>query len=656
MKPLLAGLVALLTVIGLVPAAGAEPVAPVPADTTAPGTTHTLRPGTPDGPGGWYRTPVELTLEADDAGGIGVDRTEYRIDGGAWTPYANPEETIYDGSEASFKQWKQAPGGSFLRLPDGTLHTVGGLGMLWYPVKSYGDVALRFQWRDVKPGGPLGASNSGVFMRFPNPDEAVTRPEDEMFACQQGSGKSSPAWVAIFCGHEIQMYDGTTGEPQKTGSIYNFQPLDLTQASTRPQMEWNDYEVRTVGGGDYTITVRRNGKVINQFRNTPGKTSSRDGDPGTSLRQFAEGYIGLQNHGQPDHMQIRNVRVQDLSAPDPISIPQGSHVVEYRSVDLAGNVEEIKSVTVRVDTQAPTTTADVAQSGTGPATVTLRSSDTASPDVRTEYRIGGAAWTPYTAPERSLFDGTAESLAAWRQVGGGSFELQPDGSLRTVGGMGLLWYPGQKFRDVAFKMQWRDVAEDGHRSNAGAFIRFPNPEKALGTSPADRYPCQTGLGLFYAEWVAVNCGHEIQINDGPADPQQTGSVYNFKSLDAQQARPIGFGAWNDYEIRTVGGGDYTVTILRNGQVINTFTNTPGQLPKRQYDPPTDLRQFSEGYFGLQNHGASDHIEFRNVRAVDLDPAAAAFTISEPGTHVVEFRSVDPAGNVESTKQITVTVS
>lgn len=656
MKPFLAALVATLALGGLVPAAGADEVTPVPEDTTAPVTTHTLKPGEPDGADGWYRRPVELSLNASDGNGIGVDRTEYRVDGGAWQPYANPEEAIYDGSEASFKQWKQAPGGSFMRLPDGTLHTVNGMGLLWYPVKAFGDVALRFQFRDMKPGGPLGASNSGVFMRFPNPDEAVTRPKDEMHACQQGSAESSPTWVAVFCGHEIQLYDGTSGEPQKTGSIYNFQPLNLEQAATKPQLEWNDYEIRTVGGGAYTITVLRNGKVINQFHNAPGKTSSRDTDPSTALRQFAEGYIGLQNHGAADHMQIRNVRVQDLSAPDPISVPEGAHIVDYRSVDLAGNVEDVKSVNVKVDTEAPTTTADVAQTGAGPATVTLRGTDAASQDIRTEYRIDGAAWMPYTAPERSLFDGTAESLAKWRQVGGGSFELQPDGSLRTVGGMGLLWYPEQKFRDVAFRMQWRDVAEDRHRSNAGAFIRFPDPEKALGTSPADRHPCQTGLGLFYAEWVAVNCGHEIQINDGPVDPQQTGSVYNFKSLDAQQARPTAFGEWNDYEIRTVGGGDYTVTILRNGQVINTFTNTAGQQPKRQFDPPTDLRQFAEGYFGLQNHGPSDHIEFRDVRVVDLDPVAAAFTISAPGTHVVEFRSVDPAGNVESTKQVTVTVS
>ena len=36
--------------------------------------------------------------------------------------------------------------------------------------------------------------------------------------------------MAIYCGHEIQIYDGATGEPQKTGSVYNFDPQTLDHA------------------------------------------------------------------------------------------------------------------------------------------------------------------------------------------------------------------------------------------------------------------------------------------------------------------------------------------------------------------------------------------------------------------------------------------
>jgi hypothetical protein len=50
-----------------------------------------------------------------------------------------------------------------------------------------------------------------------------------------------------------------------------------------------------------------------------------------------------------------------------------------------------------------------------------------------------------------------------------------------------------------------------------------------------------------AGWIAVNCGHEVQINDSPDgppnDPHKTGSIYGFADLNAAQARttPVGSG-------------------------------------------------------------------------------------------------------------------
>ena len=66
------------------------------SDTTAPETTATLDPAAPDGDGGWYVSPVEVTLAAtDDASGVAT--TEYRIDGGGWTEYDRPFTVGADG-------------------------------------------------------------------------------------------------------------------------------------------------------------------------------------------------------------------------------------------------------------------------------------------------------------------------------------------------------------------------------------------------------------------------------------------------------------------------------------------------------------------------------------------------------------------------------
>ena len=61
-------------------------------DRAAPSTSHTLAPAAPDGANGWYRTGAQVTLAAGDEGECvsGVDRTEHRVDGGAFAPYSAP--------------------------------------------------------------------------------------------------------------------------------------------------------------------------------------------------------------------------------------------------------------------------------------------------------------------------------------------------------------------------------------------------------------------------------------------------------------------------------------------------------------------------------------------------------------------------------------
>jgi cytochrome c len=66
-------------------------------DTTAPTTEATLNPAEPDGEDGWYVSPVQVTLTADDGEGSGVAATEYRVDGGEWQAYQGPVTVAADG-------------------------------------------------------------------------------------------------------------------------------------------------------------------------------------------------------------------------------------------------------------------------------------------------------------------------------------------------------------------------------------------------------------------------------------------------------------------------------------------------------------------------------------------------------------------------------
>jgi hypothetical protein len=311
-------------------------------DPQAPTTTASTAPASGDS--------TRVALSATDGTGAGVREIRYRVDGGAWQTYAGPaaEQMLLDGTQAALDTWAQAGPGGFDLQQDGSIQAHGGLGMLWYPVKPFGDFALRLQFRDARTDG--GYANSGAFVRFPNPEDVVAQPSNQRPSCVTAN-EDRPEWVAIFCGQEIQMYDGPTGEPQKTGSIYNFQSLDIGQALPVPKGTWSDYEVRVVG---QQYTIIRDGQIINQFDNSIPKSSSRGGDPPTQDRQFATGYIGLQNHSDADKMQIRNVRVQDLSAAARsgtgafLVTGRGNHTVEFRSTDWAGNVETTKAEMFRI--------------------------------------------------------------------------------------------------------------------------------------------------------------------------------------------------------------------------------------------------------------------------------------------------------------------
>ncbi|MFE0806020.1 OmpL47-type beta-barrel domain-containing protein [Streptomyces sp. NPDC058848] len=207
---------------------------------------------------------------------------------------------------------------------------------------------------------------------------------------------------------------------------------------------------------------------------------------------------------------------------------------------------------------------------------------------------------------RAILDGSQESFAKWEQVGGGSFALNEDGSITSstsTPGMGMLWFPERKYGDFSLKLQWRDDAPGTANTNGGVFVRFPQ----VHDHPEESRP----------EWVAIKYGHEVQVFDSPTgDMYKSGSVYGFDRVGLAGAGVTEKGTWNDYEIRVV---DQHYSIYRNGKLINEFDNTGGQdfYPARSDDPGTDGRRYASGYVGLQVHGTTDVVSYRDVRIREL---------------------------------------
>jgi cytochrome c len=199
--------------------------------------------------------------------------------------------------------------------------------------------------------------------------------------------------------------------------------------------------------------------------------------------------------------------------------------------------------------------------------------------------MAGCAGLGMGSQERTvtLFDGT--SLDGWEQAGPGRFALQPDGSIVSEGGMGLLYYAERPFRDYVLELEWKAERDS---VNSGIFLRFP--EKS--DDP----------------WTAVRTGYEIQIDPTAKNPiNRTGAIYDIAAPFKDAAKPAG--EWNQYRIE-VTGQRYQVYL--NGEKVNDFFGDRGR----------------EGYIGLQNHDPNSPVAFRNIRVTPVQAEDAPESLAE----------------------------
>ena len=182
---------------------------------------------------------------------------------------------------------------------------------------------------------------------------------------------------------------------------------------------------------------------------------------------------------------------------------------------------------------------------------------------------------------KPLFNGS--DLEGWEMVGPGRFVVE-DRMLKTEGGMGLLYYKGEKLGNCTVRVVFKTVSE---RANSGVFIRLPE-------TPRD-------------PWYAVHNGYEVQIEAGGDDWHSTGSLYSLSKVSARNQRPMG--EWNTMDIVLEG---QKTTVFVNGTKVNEFHgDQPVPERKRWYEPVRGPRP-DFGYIGLQNHDQRSIVYFREV--------------------------------------------
>ncbi|MFE6171043.1 OmpL47-type beta-barrel domain-containing protein [Streptomyces sp. NPDC056464] len=586
-------------------------------DTTAPQASAHLS-GTQNGQGQYVGSASVALHATDNEGGSGVDRVEYAVgDAGAWTPYTTP-----------------------------------------VVVDQVGDHKIRY--RAFDKAGNVSAEKNVTFTVVAPPTDDTTAPETSATV----SGERNPD------GTYIDMATVTVSASD-TGSGVN--TIEYAIGSGAWQAYTGPVMVHEVGA--HTVRFRATDKAGNvaaeknvQFTVVaapqPDTTAPVTGVTVEGTKNSSGAYIGNarvtvtatdEHHGSGvDRIEYSIDGGPYLAYGAPVVVDRaGTHTLAYRATDKAGNTSGARTVTFTVvSSQVPAPNCPEFDER---LTVIVGTIDSGVPNrltnsrcrineliedekewtshalflkhvttvldkllkegvvdqreynaVRKAARQSGIGKPGQTEGYRTILDGSAESFAKWQQVGGGSFAPNGDGSITsgtTKAGLGMLWFPERKYGDFSLKLQWRDDAPGTGNANSGVFVRFP----WVHDHPEESRP----------EWVAIKYGHEVQVLDRPdGDMYKTGSVYGFDRVGLAGAGVTQKGTWNDYEIRVV---DQHYSVYRNGVLINEFDNTGGQdfVPPRSDDPGTDGRRFASGYIGLQVHGTTDVVSYRDIRIKEL---------------------------------------
>jgi FOG: WD40-like repeat len=305
---------------------------------------------------------------------------------------------------------------------------------------------------------------------------------------------------------------------------------------------------------------------------------------------------------------------QTYAGPFTIST-DGSHTVNYWSMDVAGNTEAQQSTVVKIDMSGPSTAASInGASSNGwyqnPAQVSLNASDSSSGVASSYYTVDGGATQTYSAPF-SVSGGGSHAVNYWSVDAVGNVETQKS---LTV--------------NIDTSAPSTQASANGMLGSNGWYI---SPTVQVALAPSDNN--QSGVANVY-----------YSVDGGP---QQTYAGSITISGNAQhQVSYWGVDRFGNTETaRTL-----VVKIDNAGPTMqNSVTGTPGnsvyfrsaiQMSLTATDNPNGS--------GVAN-------SYYRIDGGPTQSYTVPFTVSGDGTHPVDFWSVDAAGNSNNSYTVMIRI-
>ena len=386
--------------------------------------------------------------------------------------------------------------------------------------------------------------------------------------------------------------------------------------------------------GEYTVVlrVRTSAGDLNETRRTvivdgdaPRTTAVLGGTPGQNGWFVSQVDVSLVAVDDASGVASTSYRLDggiwEPYAPFGLAI-EGANLLDFYSEDVAGNVEEIRNISIRIDTVAPETSLieDGSYGGAdwylGPVLVTLSGSDASSGTANVSYRLDGGPWQ--TAPlsftiagdgvhlveyQASDFAGRVEPLR--------NFEVRIDSTAPvtsatvegTAGTAG--WYTSDVLVTLEFVDQGSGVVSTQYRTDAGPWLAY-----------SDAFSMSEGIHTveFASRDAATNqeAPQSITVRVDHSSPALTFShpkeTYTSSDVTIEWSASDAYSGIARYEVRVDDGpfqslglatkhtlsladGDHTVTV----RAIDAAGNLAEQTIRFRVD--TNVFSFSGPYRG-----------------------------------------------------------
>ncbi|MEH7107972.1 OmpL47-type beta-barrel domain-containing protein [Bacillus sp. JJ1764] len=339
----------------------------ISADSIAPVTTASLSPEKPDGQDGKYASPVTVSLSASD-NDTGVAVTEYRVNGGTWKNYTGPFSIGTDGTYSVEYRSKDNTGNE---------ETVKSISFtILYPVENP-DTEAPATTATINPTQPDG--KEGWYISSPvkvtlSASDDMSGVKATLFSLDGGDWKdySSPVSISDEGQHNFEYRSTDYKGNQETVKSISFR-IDTNKPNLSSTL-------------NPAFPDGENGWYVSPVIQT---VSVSDGGSGLSHTDY----------------RIDNGDWQAYSNSIKFDT-DGTYKVDVRAEDLAGNLNSLQTVTVKLDRVKPLTTAVVNPSTPNGAdgdyasdvSITLTASDGDSKGsglAKTEYRLDDAIWKSY---------------------------------------------------------------------------------------------------------------------------------------------------------------------------------------------------------------------------------------------------------------------